>query len=213
LELQRGTEVIGTCDRMVGIRRFGVRGRWLSFEGKRFVLRGIAGPHAAPGCKLQIETEAAYLRESWTAVMASNPDDQLCAFASRSGVLLVASLTWLGGDTEAALLRLSQWPAVGIALLASDAKLSMSTANRHRNLLLAQFVEDDEILSIHPWAQLLFARVDGPADFASKFSQSQLPVVAVQAVPSSASFALLRSGCDMLQQALAPYGDFAGYLV
>jgi hypothetical protein len=105
---------VETVDRLCGIRRWGVRGRWLLFEGKRFVLRGVGIPRwKAEGgrrnsdvemqieeCKVQNadwvgEIDERFARESWTAMVWENPSDAVCDWASRRGVMLIANLRTL----------------------------------------------------------------------------------------------------------------------
>ncbi len=57
-------------ERIIGIRRFGVRDRHLHFDGKRFVLRAVR-TH-------QFEIASKFARETWTALIVENPSDE-CA--------------------------------------------------------------------------------------------------------------------------------------
>ena len=104
---------IATVNRIVGIRRLGMRGKSLFFDGKRFVLRGWQeGRMQNAECKLFLERHQEFLRETWTALVVANPDDEVCEFASRRGILLVADLIDEGDSPIDSLRRVARWPAV-----------------------------------------------------------------------------------------------------
>jgi len=215
VELRRGSEVLAEWSRITGIRRLGVRGKSLFFEGKRFVLRGQWSEFRISNLRSQIERAAALARETWTALVVSLPDDDVCDFASRRGILLIADLgRRQSGLSEMIkeLRRLARWPAVVIAVLASDTELPADIQSIAPNLLLAHYVPADEQLQMRPWAQLGFTDVQSPADFVNKAAASRAPVVAIRRAPAD-SLQQSRAACDALQMELAPYGDFAGYVV
>ena len=117
LQLHRGGEVVDV-GRTVGIRRLGVRGNSLFFDGKRFVLRGRRECKMQNEvCRVFLEHNQDFLRDSWTALVVANPDDDVCEFASRRGMLLVADLTENGDTPIDSLRRVSRWTAVGFAIL------------------------------------------------------------------------------------------------
>jgi hypothetical protein len=206
LELRHGAEKIGTCERLIGIRRLGVRGRWLSFEGKRFVLRGMR-------CDDWSEDSAAFARETWTAMVLADPSDEVCEFASRRGVLLVADLAEMKNGINAALRRMAQWPPVGIALLAGDAAFDAEDRDLAPNLLLAQWIAGGATFEIESWAQMAFVEVTSVEEFALVASKCKLPVVAVSRMKNLESVENSRADCDRLQRDLATSGDYAGYVV
>ena len=89
IEIRHGDKVLLNQKRQFAIRRFGARDRFLAFEGKRFVLRGVWQPDDA----WRDGSEWEFARDSWTAVVVPRPSDEACDFASRRGILLVADLT------------------------------------------------------------------------------------------------------------------------
>jgi hypothetical protein len=211
IEVQREGEVIASCERAFGIRRLGVRGRWLHFDGKRHILRGVSQSGL-------MENEAEFARESWTTIVSSRPDERHCEFASRRGVLLIADLIASHRNSTAKeiaieLRRLSRWPAVGFALLHTDQKLPADFHMTARNLLLAQYVTVNDTLISAFWADLAFVELTDPAEFAHKTSGLNTAVVAVRQQINSPSIEQSRAECDRLQSDLAPFGDFAGYIV
>ena len=160
--------------------------------------------------------ESAFLRETWSAVTAHNPDEKLCELASRRGVLLVADLTCDGqslNDIVERLRRLARWPAVGIAVLQGRQMLPANFRDHAPNLLLAQYVSSGELATLMPWANLAFVEVGNIAEFAQAISSYNIPIVAVRSVNEFSSIQQSRIGCDTLQADLAPIGDFAGYVV
>jgi len=223
LQLHSRESVIEQYDSVLGIRRLGVRGRELYFEGKRFVLRGVRFDKAdvlppSLGFGLHFEDTANYLRDTWTAIVTSSPTEQLCQFASRRGILLVADVA--GSEAEHCedviveeLRRLAQWPAVGIVVLAPGVKLPDSIRSCVPNLLLSQWVWDKQPLEFAPWAQLIFAEVNHPTEFAGRTAGCSIPVVAVRRLSERVEIEQGRLECDALQRDLASYGDFAGYVV
>jgi hypothetical protein len=210
------------CQRTIGIRRLGIRDRWLYFEGKRFILRGgqfnISDDWSLSAIlDSNLESVAAFARETWSAVVAPLPGDQLCQFASSQGMLLVADLLTAGIRQGKALVaelrRLARWSAVGIVVLPIDADLPSNVRTSVPNLLLAQWISADMPFNLAPWAQLVFAEVGNLREFANKVSTCVVPVAAVCRPSQSTTGEQVRAACDNLQSQLAPYGDFAGYVV
>jgi hypothetical protein len=215
LELRVGRGHSVKIDQTVGIRRLGIRGKSLFFEGKRFVLRGVHREFEISNPKFELDRDAPQARESWTALIVRSPGDDLCDFASRRGILLVADQTQVDLDSSKLvpeLLRLASWPAVGIAVMASGANLPAETHGIAANLPLAQQVAGRELMNLKSWARLAFAELSDPAEFARKTANCKLPIVAVRRAALD-SLEQSRFVCDALQRDLAPYGDFAGYIV
>ncbi len=118
IELRRGAELLWRCERLLGIRRLGVRGQSLFFDGKRFVLRGAMRPPMGSG-EWGMGNDEAFARESWTALVVPEPSDEVCELASRRGVLLVADLTpwtrdFIQGDFEHCSLSPGERPGVRV---------------------------------------------------------------------------------------------------
>jgi Glycosyl hydrolases family 2 len=213
LQLRFG-EVVSEVTRTIGIRRLGVRGKSLFFDGKRFVLRGWHECRMQnEECIMLLERNQVFLRHTWTAMIVANPDDDVCEFASRRGILLVADLTDESNTPIASLRRVSRWPAVGFATLPRSAAISAGQIAEIPNLLLAQFVQTDQPISIAPWANLLLVETKQPELFANKIVGVDLPVVAVRPSANINNIEQARAECDILQSDLAPFGDFAGYVV
>jgi hypothetical protein len=215
IQLQRGDELLASWQRTVGIRRLGARGRFLFFEGKRFVLRGIFNDGERSNLETTLANQAEFFRQTWTALVVPNPNSRFCQFSARRGILLVADLRDTVANDATSLTtiiqQLAQAPAVGVAVLPNDP--SVAAIRQHlRNLLLAQFCSANESLAIAPWADLLFVEVSDLADFLQKTAHGNLPIVAVRRDHGSNSVEQSRAACDRLQSDLAKFGDFAGYV-
>jgi hypothetical protein len=212
IELQRGGETIEKCERLVGIRRFGVRNRALNFDGKRFVLRGVHSQSEISNFKSQIQNDAAFLRETWTALVVYQPDAELCEFASRNGLLLVAELS--GASSIASKIALlAKWPAVVMAVVNGDARLPAEISEIARNLVLAQAVAAGEPMQLADWAQVAVVEIRELEKLAAKIAGCNLPIFAYRPELRPAEIEKSRAACDRLQRDLASLGDFAGYMV
>jgi hypothetical protein len=215
LKLRAGGGPSIKINQTVGIRRLGIRGKSLFFEGKRFVLRGGHRDVEISSLTSELERHAPLARESWTAFVVRSPDDRLCDFASRRGILLVADETEFDlGSSKLVpeLRRLARWPAVGVALIAGDASVPAEIHGIAASLPLAQQIALGEPMICQPWARLAFAEVGDPAEFTQQTADCTVPVVAVRRGVQG-SIEQCRLGCDELQRDLAGHGDFAGYVV
>jgi hypothetical protein len=215
IQVHGGSEVAET-DRIIGIRRLGVRGKSLFFDGKRFVLRALECKMQNAELKSFLEQNQDFLRETWTALMLENPGDDVCEFASRRGLLLVADLTesidFAHSESLVHSLRhLSQWPAVGIAVLAGNAMVADQEQREIRGLLLAQFVAATGPVICAPWADLVLIEVGMPNEFSHGIAELDAPVIALRRISPADNIEQARSECDILQRDLAPHCDCAGY--
>jgi hypothetical protein len=223
VELLQGETPIASCEKTVGLRRLGARGKFLHFDGQRFVLRGMGvrpmgnGEWGMGNEESINENYAQFAKDTWTALVCSRPNHQLCEFASRRGVLLIADLTASQSQSAAAiadqLRQLAPWPAVSLALLPANQNVSVDVRHAARNLLLAGYVPIDEPLVAAPWMDMTFIEVETTADFARKISGCGIPVVAVRRLSAPTPIETARAACDQLQSDLAAIGDFAGYIV
>jgi hypothetical protein len=190
LEWQRGRQVLAAVERDFGIRPLGARGRQFYYAGKPWVFRGVTRRAAAlsdlPAC-----------READAALCIEDPNDDMCAAASRQGVLLVARLNGTAA-TSANIRRLSRHAAVGFILL-DDASPPADFRSLAPNVL---FVSPLERLA----PQALLCSSDGIAN-------SSLPVIAYRPASAMIPISQQRALCDELQRDLAGIHHVAGYLV
>jgi hypothetical protein len=212
IEVRHGERVLLNQKRQFAIRRFGARDRFLAFEGKRFVLRGVWQNDDA----WRDGAEWEFARDSWTAVVLPRPSDEACDFASRRGILVVADLTSGlrdAGQLASELHRLAHWPAVAMAMLPGDAPIENVFSLFAQNLLLAQNVPAGSSFDLAHWAAAAIVEVAEPAKFAEQTYGCMQPVIASRKSTVATSIEQTRAGCDRLQSDLAPFGDFAGYIV
>ena len=205
MQVHRGIEVV-EVDRIVGIRRLGVRGKSLFFDGKRFVLRALECKMQNAELKSFLEHNQDFLRETWTALILENPGDEVCEFASRRGILIVADLQATDDSLLRSLRRLARWPAIGIAIIAGHDAVSANRFGDISTLLLAQIIAAEQQLTHAPWADLLFVEATQPADFHEKTAGLGVPVVAVRRRSAANPIEQARAACDILQSDLAPFG-------
>jgi hypothetical protein len=206
VELMRDRDTVEVTELPLGMRRLGTSRRDLVLESKRWVLRAADRSNAAtPELETWHDTE--------TAMWISPPDFDLCREASRRGVLLVTELTGPLEVLQRQVRQMACWPAAAISVLRGDLPEGANPSEWNPNMLFAQRFAADEPLEPAPWCQIALCEVDDPARFARRTAPLTIPVVAVRPFDQPATIETLRAGCDRLQRDLAPYGDYAGYIV
>ena len=114
-EVQGGDQTAAVVDRMVGLRRLGVRGRSLWLEGRRWVPRGVTMPTTG--------FDPQSLRSLSAAAVIDDPSDEICAAADQTGVAIIAVLRGADDkpfDSETAAMRIAAWalhPSVVLAVV------------------------------------------------------------------------------------------------
>jgi hypothetical protein len=208
VHLQRGSEIIATARREIGLRSLGVRGRHLALDGKRWVLRAVSTyATSADMPRRWHDAQAAY--------MSDDSNAQALAEASQWGALAVVFVRDNRDDQTAVRIReLTRYP--GVAIVATDGQLP---ANFKRpsvapNLLLAQWIGPDHWARLQPWADIVLVAADEPALLSETAAQAEIPIVAARfLIDGLLDIASARAECDRLQRDLAPIGQFAGYIV
>lgn len=238
IDVRCSGQTLYTERRPLGIRRLGVRGRDLFLDGRRIVLRAISDrclTEFAETVEAPTNVVAA-CHDSEAALLQTVPRDALCDAASRLGALLlvdcrggVAEIDCRSGvletdgpeDAESGALagegvarklnRVSRWPSAAIAVLTGVQ--NVARADIPRNLLLAQRVAGDEAATVAPWVHLVLLEANDAAAIAERAADFDLPILAYRPLATARSIHAARAACDQLQRDLAPYGDFAGYIV
>ncbi len=206
VELLRDREVQAEMEWSVGLRRLGAAGRDLVLESRRWVLRAAFQEEAA--------TLAPEEWREWESVLYTPlPDAAFCDQASRHGQMLVVELEGNATRLREQLRWLRRWPAVAFAVLPSEAGQETGWTELAPNMLLGQRFSSSEPIEPAEWCRVAFCDVDQPQPFAQRTAPLNLPVVAVRRRGTPAPLSQLRSDCDQLQRDLAPFGQFAGYLV
>ena len=233
-EVQRGDQTVAVVDRMVGLRRLGVRGRSLWLEGRRWVPRGVT---ISP-----MGFEPTSLRSLSAAAVIDDPSDVICEAADQAGVAIITKLVDADGlplDAAGARDRIAAWalhPSVVLAVVprTANAEESMAIIAGVRPLKGTMLV-GLEVDGTQPPDAVPAAIVGGvdciivdlPCDgvphdgwrVGSPWGADK-PLVAQRAVATGGS-AEHRQECDRLQAALAAWGlaegatqlpwDWAGY--
>ena len=105
-QLMAGGQAFASAERLVGLRRLGVRGRSFWLEGRRWVPRGV-------GCDAASFAPQS-LRDRLAAAVIEGPAEDTCAIADETGVGIVAMC---GDDPVAECLRWATHPSVMLAVL------------------------------------------------------------------------------------------------
>ena len=219
---------LASCRRLVGLRRFGVRGRSLWLDGRRFVPRGLAMPELA--------IDVSQFRDASLTAIVADPSEAFLDHCDAEGVPVIAVLADSSGSPmtiTVAAERIATWAwhasvlMAVVPLAAPHAECSETAdATRHARgtLLLAHEVEgampppeaasgtDAVIVSL-------------PANTVPHPSwQTAPPTVPLLAQRPDASGAVVsRQPCDTLQASLAAWRtsattprsawDWSGYFV
>ena len=231
-EVQRGDQTVAVVDRMVGLRRLGVRGRSLWLEGRRWVPRGVTISPTG--------FEPTSLRSLSAAAVIDDPSDAICEAADQAGVAIIAALRSADDqpfDRDTAARRIAAWalhPSVVLAVVprTANAEESMAIIAGVRPLKGTMLVglEVDGTQPPDAVPAVVADAVDcvvvdlplgGLPHDGWRLWKANTPLVAQRAVATGSS-AEHRQECDRLQAALAAWGlaegatqlpwDWAGYL-
>lgn len=205
VKLQRGGETVATVQRELGLRSLGPRGRSLTLDGKRFVIRGISTRSAKePLARGWHEAAAVLFTEDWQAERLTE--------ASQWGALVIVELGVVTDAVER-LRMLARFPAVGMVAVDGDLPADLQKKEVAPNLLLAQVVADRWLGKAADWADVVvvdFHDLEGMGLLANRLDK---PVVVRRRLPAPLAIDEARSACDRLQGELAAIGQFAGYVV
>jgi hypothetical protein len=135
------------------------------------------------------------------------------AEASQWGAMTVVMVNASGDQAAARLRQLAHFPAVAIAAIRGSLPRDFKKSHVAPNLLLAQVREAGDATDLPPWADLLMASADDPQAISSLAASAEIPVIAERRLNAPVDIASARAACDTLQRDLAPFGQFAGYIV
>jgi hypothetical protein len=204
VDLRQEGKVVEQAKRTIGLRPLAVVGKNLAYGGKTWVVRGIR-------CKPLLEVEIGNCRGSHAAIFApaEGLDERLMTMASEEGTLVMAELSQANAAAEVS--RLSRYAAVAIAVLPpASGPIRASAAT---NIALAHRLKQGEVEPPPDDARLVLAEVTKEASFADWAKTLARPIIAYRPLPAPYEIAAARAECDRLQRDLAPYGQFAGYIV
>lgn len=213
-EVRAGGALIASCDRLVGLRRSGVRGRSLWLEGRRWVPRGVA-------C-LAGELEPGMFRELLATAVLDDPGDEICTFADEAGVAIIAHC---GGDPMAGCLRWTRHPSVMMAVLprgtdaAAVAALTDAIRSFKGTMLLGLQVDGKEPPPMVPKEIdcVVVSLAEGKMPHHAWREPPATPVIVAR--PAVGDIRKRRAACDALQADLAAWRgaaalawDWAGFM-
>ena len=209
VQFQRGTEILATARREIGLRSLGIRGRYISLEGKRWVLRGV----------LPTSTTAKLPRD-WhdasASLVVSSLDFQLMdnqlSEASQFGAFAIVELP-RGSAAVRELKQISRYPSAAMAIQQRDMPREFSKVDAAPNILLAQRLDAGDPLVRQPWAEMFLTTTPEPELLTEIARLGELPIIVVRELATPVAISEARGGCDQLQRDLAPVGQFAGYVV
>ena len=203
IELRQGSNILEQATRTIGLRPLTVVGKDLVYGGKRWVVRGIRCERLLPADIGKCRSEAALL------VPAAALDERLMTLASEEGTLVIAELS--AENAAAELLRLSRHAAVAMAIAPKGGVLP--AAALATNIVLAHRLKQGEVEPIPDYARLVLGEVTSEASFGQWAAGLARPVIAFRPLDEMYEILAARMECDRLQRDLAPYGQFAGYIV
>lgn len=204
VELRHGGATIAHCDRRLGLRAIAAQGRGFFRENKPWIPRGVClHPKDLPGLSNP--------RSLGAVLVLTDCDQDALRVAERQGAYVLVELP-AGGDALAMARTAAQSPAVFAVVGSADAPLAEIT-RAAPNLTLLQRAENPDEVSAS--AHGVIADLDDPRDFALRWNDFDRLVLvrSPQGRLSDTSLTERRLACDGLQRALAPWGQFAGYLV
>ncbi len=142
------------------------------------------------------------------------PKDTWCAEASRVGVLLAAKVDLLAANATIIVRRLSRQAAVGMLDCDLNQQVDLSDILPDKtNCIIVQDMLTSAEATLHPRAQAILVDASSLASVIKGHERAILPVIACRRDQPCYEPAQIRPACDRLQADIAPYGDFAGYLV
>lgn len=211
-------------DRLVGLRRLGVRGRSLWLDGRRWVPRAVIAEGVADIDACRPETLAA---------LVADPDEATLARADEIGVAILATVSGGAASPAAVADRIAGWsahPAAAVVILPPDlpaarvAEVAAAARGRTGTLLLAATVAGagPPPATVPPGIDALVVVLEaGAVPHGAWREGATVPLVArrrEEATPAAG-----RRPCDALQAALAAWAtasgpgdrawDWAGYVV
>lgn len=209
LELRQAGQMVAQRESHLALRGLGIRGTSLFRDGKRWVLRAVSSLTS----ELRDGESWRKTGAAWFTYQPPAGDELLVA--AEQGVLVITRITGSFAQLCEQLRALAQCPAVGIVLLPAEARLypGFDPHSVAPNLLLGHFLPPADSLHLATWADLIVAVVDHPESLAQRLAGCRQPVLCLRQSEAPLAIPEARAACDALQRDLAPYGQFAGYIV
>jgi hypothetical protein len=217
-EADESGAIIARVDRLIGLRRLGVRGRSFWLDGRRWVPRGLTLPEAS--------FDAANLRAAGMAAVIAEPSEALCAAADSAGVAVVAVVDPAASADRiaAAIVEWARHPSVMLAVLPRERGAHAAAIGQLKGTMLVGLVVDGTAPPepVPAGVDCLVVELTERALPHEAWRDRAAPVPLVACRPGSPAAEVSRAGCDRLQADLAAWGiagsaaappwDWAGYL-
>lgn len=210
--------IIARVDRLIGLRRLGVRGRSLWLDGRRWVPRGLALAAA--------DFDAGALRTAAVTAVIDEPAEAVCAEADSRGVAVVAVIDPSASADESAarIVAWAQHPSIMLAVLPRDRGADAAALGAMKGTLLVGLAVEGTAppQPVPAGIDCLVVQLPAGALPHEAWRESAPPVPLVACRPGGPVSEISRAGCDRLQADLAAWGtsasrgalpwDWAGYL-
>lgn len=203
VEIRQGGETIARCERRLGLRAIAAQGNRFFRENKPWIPRGVCLKHSGP-------ESLGELRDLGAVLVIPQINDQMLRAAERQGAYVLVELP-AGAEALAVARSAAESPAVFAVAASADAPLA-EIARAAPNLTILQTANAP--YEISPDAHGVIAELDDPGEFSRRWRPFDRIVLVRSANLRGAEVSLTerRLECDALQRALAPWGQFAGYL-
>ncbi len=209
--------IIARVDRLIGLRRLGVRGRSLWLDGRRWVPRGVALPAD--------DFEASLLHAAAVTAVIDEPPEALCAAADSAGVAVVAVVDPAASADRiaASVIEWARHPSVMLAVLPRESGAHAAAIAPLKGTMLVGLAVDGTAPPdrVPAGVDCLVVRLPEGALPHAAWRDRAPPVPLVACRPSGPAAEASRAGCDRLQADLAAWGlagaatapsrDWAGY--
>lgn len=209
---------IARVDRLIGLRRLGVRGRSLWLDGRRWVPRGLALPTAG--------FDAAQLRAAAVIAVIAEPPEAVCAAADAAGVAVVAVVDPAASADRiaAGIVAWARHPSVMLAVLPRDRGADAARIAPLKGTMLVGLAVDGTATPepVPAGVDCLVVHLPEGALPHEAWRDRAPPVPLVACRTGGRVMDVSRAGCDRLQADLAAWGlagsaaappwDWAGYL-
>jgi hypothetical protein len=204
VELRKGSDIIASEVRQIGFKPLGMSGRFFTWEGKPWVLRGVT---AKPSTELNLNE----WRNNSAALVGSGISDEDLQAASMKGVLCFCLGRVDCSESESLIeaKRFAKYPAVAIANVCLPTqnvqRMMPNVITTFKSMLSGEAKLITEGVPVY--------RPYLPKERAERMTLVKVPLIVCRPEESALSVAEARSACDKLQAELAPVDQFAGYVV
>lgn len=200
MELRRNNDVVEVEKRRIGIRDLRPQRQNLLLDAKRCVLRGTWHTDEEP---------LNWWNEATTRVMDRFEMPWL-EQASKDGVLTIIDAEAYAKIDFSYLRQVAKYASAAMVIVPNPCPLPEDVRLVAPNLLFAQRWNADKPLAA--WAHVCWAAAQQIVSGELQVASIALPLIA-ERKSTHATLAEARAACDTLQAELAPFGQFAGYMV